>query len=200
MPKYTPRSKTQKKRKVVAESGSTAVLRGRFRYSLSRWWEAPDATNRQLTWIMLNPSTADAALDDPTIRRVVGFTRAYGYPRAEVVNLFAYRTASPAHLWGRVCDIRGAENRSYLRAAVLRGSRVVVAWGAARDPRLDQAVEDLRSIFASAPQRCRPVCLGMNQDGSPKHPLYLRGETKLEPWGGISSPRPLFEHYGASPL
>src|SRR6266404_7428098 len=69
---------------------------GRYRYLLWRTLRQRDVSAGSIVWLMLNPSTADASSDDPTIRRCLGFTRAWGYRRLLVVNLFAWRTGDPA--------------------------------------------------------------------------------------------------------
>lgn len=69
-----------------------AVIRGDYRYLLTREW---DSQGKIVTFIMLNPSRADALLNDPTITRCLNFARSWGYGRLEVVNLFAYRTPQP---------------------------------------------------------------------------------------------------------
>lgn len=51
---------------------------GRYRYRLSRWWGDKDDPDRAV-FVMLNPSTADASNDDPTIRRCIGFAQSHGY-------------------------------------------------------------------------------------------------------------------------
>jgi hypothetical protein len=62
---------------------------GTWRYYLARHW-APKG--EALAFVMLNPSTADATVDDPTIRRCIGFARRDGYAGLVVVNLFALRS------------------------------------------------------------------------------------------------------------
>src|SRR5262249_62207047 len=66
---------------------------GRYRYWLTRTW---DAARPAVCWLMLNPSTADAARDDPTIRRCIGLARRWGHGGIVVVNLFAWRAPDPA--------------------------------------------------------------------------------------------------------
>ena len=80
----------------------------RHRYSLTRrWGDGP----RVCCWIMLNPSTADATTDDPTIRRCIGFTHDWGYDALTVVNLYAWRATDPA-------DLRNAQRAGLLRRPI----------------------------------------------------------------------------------
>lgn len=135
-----------------------------YRYLLWRDW---DPSLPVITWIMLNPSTANALEDDPTIRRVLAFSRAWGFGSIEVVNLYAYRATSPRDLprWGK----DGPSNSAYILAATPRGRTVVCAWGTHggwKQPRTGGA-DDI-------------YCMGVNKDGSPKHPLYLSSSTVLE--------------------
>ncbi len=170
--------------------GRACVLRhgDRYRYSLTHWWPAAKgAQTSRVAWVMLNPSTADALGDDPTMRRVRAFSAAWGYTSLEVVNLFAYRTKSPAILWERAEPV-GRDNDVYIRQAIANADRVVVAWGAAKDERVAERVEWLGSVFRSMPRGRRPWCIAANADGSPKHPLYQKGDSKLRPWEKAASP------------
>ena len=183
MPKYKPRAPRPRPAFERDDRGAGAVVVGRYRYSLSRWWRR---VGPRIAWVMLNPSTADAAQDDPTIRRVVGFSKAWGFTHVEVVNLFAYRTPSPARLWERRCDIVGPQNRDYLRAAIFAADRVMVAWGAAKDGRIAAQVDAVKAIVR--PAGILPQCLGTTQSGAPRHPLYLAADTKPVRWPEITSP------------
>src|SRR5207237_5457574 len=85
-------------------SGASFSRDRRYRYRLWRRW---DAARPVVAFVMVNPSTADAGRDDPTIRRCIGFARSWGYGRLEVVDLFAYRgtdTRAPR----RVAETGGA--------------------------------------------------------------------------------------------
>jgi hypothetical protein len=80
---------------------------------------------------MLNPSTADASQDDPTIRRCIGFARQWGCGRLVVLNLFAFRATDPADL-KRAADPVGPENRAWFDRTLvddLVGGPVVCGWG-----------------------------------------------------------------------
>lgn len=87
---------------------------GLYRYLLERHW---DDTTSSCTFVMLNPSTADALVDDPTIRRCVGFAKSFGCGSLRVVNLYAYRATKPAELW-TVDDPVGPANGSYWFSAL----------------------------------------------------------------------------------
>ncbi len=148
---------------------------GRYRYSLERQW---DASAPRLACILLNPSTADATRDDPTLRRCLGFARSWGYGALEVVNLFAYRATHPRQL-RQVPDPIGPENDRYLLAARGRAQTLWVAWGNAGSLyNRDRAV----LCLLSQPGEC--FCLGLTRCGQPRHPLYVRGDAGLTPFGG----------------
>src|SRR3954471_10304152 len=99
---------------------------GVYRYTLSRLWDT-DPVSPEMVWVMLNPSTADAAVDDPTIRRCIGFARLWGYAGIRVVNLFALRAADPKALLAHQ-DPVGPDNDHWLRAVT--GERfTMAAWG-----------------------------------------------------------------------
>lgn len=140
---------------------------GRYRYSLWRCW---DPQSPRLVFILLNPSTADATQDDPTLRRCCQFAQGWGYGSVEVVNLFAYRATHPRELRQSPQPV-GAENDIHVLAAVQAATRVIVAWGnggtwQGRD-------RTLLALLAPTPL----YCLGLNQSGQPRHPLYLPGTT-----------------------
>lgn len=163
-----------------------------YRYSLGRVWSrrAP-----HLVIIGLNPSTADDRRDDPTIRRCVGFARQFGYGGLKVVNLFAYRSTEPDAL-RHAADPVGPDNSLAIRKAVgdclcslpVPGGtarvRVLCAWGA-RGVYLDQ---DLAVMDWLDGLDIETVCLGVTNNGSPKHPLYLpAGITPLSYHGRAAS-------------
>jgi hypothetical protein len=125
---------------------------------------------------MLNPSVADASLDDPTIRRVKDFSFSLGFCKLQVVNLYALRATNPDDLW-LADDPVGVENDRWLYAASERAEMVILGWGRhAKPERVAAAVEILQ---VHNPEL---YCLGTNKDGSPKHPLYLAKTTPLQAW------------------
>lgn len=149
---------------------------GLYRWTLSRHWGPGEA----LVFVMLNPSTADADTDDPTIRRCIGFAKREGYDGIVVMNLYAFRATKPATLL--TCgDPVGLENDAYLQMLlterVRRGLPVVAAWGANAD-RDPARVAEVLDLVAFVDWRC----LGTTKQGAPKHPLYIKGDQPLVPY------------------
>lgn len=144
----------------------------RYRYRLERLWGEAHA----LPFVMLNPSTADAEIDDPTIRRCMSFARREGHGGIIVCNLYAYRATDPASLWARD-DPYGPENDHYLTALARWADRanvpLVCAWGA-------HGGRNNRPIVLMQQAGARLVCLGKTKDGHPRHPLYVKGNQPLE--------------------
>jgi hypothetical protein len=141
-----------------------------YRYDLTRIWEASDEP-RFINFVMLNPSTADASEDDPTIRRCITYARRWGYGGLAVTNLFALRATDPRALLTDP-DPVGPENDVYLGYWAVTASLVVCAWGShAMAARRAVAVLDLlRSAGAT------PHALKLTGSGMPGHPLYLRAD------------------------
>jgi hypothetical protein len=126
---------------------------------------------------MLNPSTADGAQDDPTIRKCVSFADAWGYGRLVVVNLFAFRATDPGQLarTGLTCPV-GPENDAYLRRHAA-DAVTVCAWGSSV-PKSGRPAVRFRhhEVLRLLRQIGRPRHLGMTKGGFPRHPLYLPGD------------------------
>jgi hypothetical protein len=97
---------------------------GLYRYELWRYW----APGRLVAWIMLNPSTADATADDPTLRRCIDFSKAWGCGGLMVVNLFGLRATDPQEL-RRAEDPVGPMNDHFLWGRCMEADLVVAAWG-----------------------------------------------------------------------
>lgn len=150
---------------------------GVYRYDLTRRW----GSSGLLTFVMLNPSTADADVDDPTIRRCMGFARRDGFGGIRVVNLYALRTTRPVHLWEHA-DPVGPENDLTISDALDRAAfadmPVVCAWGANARP---DRVAWFREL-AAEDQPVDLVALRVTKAGAPGHPLYLPASAPLKPW------------------
>ena len=145
----------------------------RFRYRLWRTW----GPGLPLLFVMLNPSTADARSDDPTLRRCLGFAQRAGFGALEVVNLFAYRATDPRDLRAAGYPV-GPRNDEHIAAAVGDSAAVCLAWGsnATRLARPAEVLGLLRGL------RARPQCLRLTRDGCPQHPLRLPAGCGLRPF------------------
>lgn len=148
---------------------------GAYRYRLSRQWSGA----RAIGFVMLNPSTADADVDDPTIRRCVKFAQREGAGGIVVANLFAYRAAKPIEL-SRAREPFGPLNRQTLRElgewSHRSGSPIICAWGAFGW--FKDANQTATSILAN--QGAKLCCLAKTKEGHPGHPLYLRADAPLQ--------------------
>ncbi len=153
---------------------------GRFRYWLSREWgfrQHSDGREPYALFIGMNPSTAEADVDDPTVRKEMGFTRRFGLDRYVKANVMDYRATSPKALLLPGVQPCSDKNREVIRHLASRAATIIVCHGKLHKKLRrygDAAMIELRG---------RPLwCLGKNDDGSPKHPLYLAGDTPLVPY------------------
>lgn len=187
------------------DKGATISACGRYRYRLWRewrlwpepakwhWWTEEDGTpvvdgaGKQLgeplscIFIMLNPSTADGAEDDPTIRRCVGYARRWGYDRIDVLNLFAHRATDPRALLALndADDPVGPDNKRAFERVLYSGRPVgpiICAWGA-HGAHLGQDETALGWLVEH-----ERFALGLTKDGHPKHPLYLKSDAAPVPY------------------
>ena len=133
------------------------------RYSLKREW---DKSKNKILYIMLNPSLADDKNDDPTIRRLISFTKKYNYGGFLVGNIFTTITPNPKE----IDKSKGISDKNFekLLKLINEVDQIVYAWGDnIEEPQL------LKELVLN------PKCFGKNLNGSPKHPLYLPSKTKL---------------------
>ena len=154
---------------------SNAVISadGKYRYTLTREW----GQYRRMLFVMLNPSTVDAEVDDPTIRRCIGFAEREQCDSLEVVNLYAYRATDPNELKQQL-DPEGPLNGRHVIEAKGRAAIVVAAWGARARLHLNR---HYRSLLDS------PYVFGLTKLGFPLHPLYLKADTPLVRWSEVEA-------------
>ncbi len=144
---------------------------GRYRYWLERRWDL----RPPMAWCMLNPSTADAYKDDPTIRRCMAFAEREGFGGIIVVNLMAFRATEPSVCLAQA-DPYGPENEYYLAQAAQKSGRgIVCAWGA-------HGTRQMANVAVKAFGDVELWCLGVTKSGEPRHPLYLAESTPFTRW------------------
>ena len=146
---------------------------GKYRHWLIRSW---DDSKDMCCFIMLNPSTADADNDDPTIRRCISFSKKWGFGGFCVVNLFDLRTPKPSVLFEseNPCSDRADY---FIEQALNEFSQIIPAWGnhGIYQERSQEVNWMIGHSFLAEPARC----LGFNKSGEPKHPLYVKLEQPL---------------------
>ncbi len=155
---------------------------GTYRYTLHRSIPSFLRWVKPCLFVMLNPSTADATKDDPTIRRCVGFAKREGCTGMTVVNLFALRATDPVEL-GKHADPFGPENAKHLTEQIIEHRQIgviVAAWGANPMVLRYESIGVLKMALRNA----GALCLGMTAEGHPRHPLYVKSDQPLIPWTG----------------
>jgi hypothetical protein len=140
-----------------------------WRFALWRRWDSRPL----VAFIGLNPSTADETRDDPTVRRCIGFAKAWGYGGLLMLNAYAFRATDPAELQGAVDPI-GPEHDKRLTTFRCCASAFVAAWGIRCEP------ERAARVCEVIGQRID--CLGKTKNGAPRHPLYLKTTTTRTPY------------------
>jgi hypothetical protein len=148
----------------------------RYRYVLWRdlyadWLDGslPEHVRGDCVWIGLNPSTADHTKLDNTCRRCLSWTRAWNCRRYIMLNCYAFRATDPKVMFQQDEPV-GELNDHYLRKYTAKARYIIAAWGTNVD-------EDTANLVCEVVGRTLH-CLGANRDGSPKHPLYVKGSAE----------------------
>lgn len=150
-----------------------------YRYALAQEW---DAGGPAATFIMLNPSTADAFQSDATVRRCVRFAHRWGCGGVLLINTFAVRSRDPVLLRTHPAPV-GDRNDAVFAAAVRDSTGpVVVAWGV--DPVVVRSGAGGRIVALLHDVGVAPLCLGLTRGGHPRHPLYVPAAAELVPYPG----------------
>lgn len=155
---------------IYRDSGAAISPCERYRYTLYRGWEGGSG---MVAFVCVNPSTANASDDDPTIRRCVDYAKRWGFQYMQMVNLFAYRATDPSELH-RVVDPIGPLNDYYIEDVLNQADLVVAAWGVNgaflyRDVVVRKMIPRLHY-------------LKLTKDGFPSHPLYLKKDLTPQLW------------------
>jgi hypothetical protein len=157
---------------------SATVYTPTHRYLLTHRWTPPQDPTPVAVFILLNPSTATATTDDPTVRRCVRFARREACGGLVILNLFALRSTNP-RLLATHPDPVGAHNDLFLRLYTTgHDGPVIAGWGA--HGRLHSRADTVTARLRAAGVEL--LCLGTTITGQPRHPLYLRADTPLRPY------------------
>jgi hypothetical protein len=152
-----------------------------YRYWLRRDWDDPQARPGYLLSVGCNPSTAEANIDDPTLRLDQAIARREGFASLIKVNICDYRLTNKGDLTRPDILARSDDNLRHIRELAASAAKIVVCWGSLPESLLAYAEQTV----AAMPRGAILWCLGRTKDGQPRHPLYIAGGTPLEPW-----PRP----------
>lgn len=143
---------------------------GWYRYELTIRLRPARIPDRRIAWLLCNPSTADEKRNDPTVERCCRRSFAWGFDTVEIVNVFALRSTRPDVLYDHPDPI-GPRNDSAIRRVIERSDRVVCGWGLHGEIRGRGA--QVRAILRELDRPIDLLCLGRNESGSPRHPLYV---------------------------
>lgn len=155
-----------------------------YRYLLGR--EIGQGKSGRVGFVLLNPSTADHETNDATIRKCIGFAKLLGASELLVANCYAFRATDPKKLI-TARDPVGPLNEQALTSLARHCDTLICGWG--RHARA-RGVETGKLLAKHA--RTQLLCLGLNKDGSPKHPLYVPYPKFPQ---GVRATLPLFNPY-----
>jgi hypothetical protein len=142
----------------------------KYRYAFARWWREGSL----VLWVLLNPTTRDTEGGRRrTLHRCVKWSQDWGGAGLVIANLFAFRHNDPDALRG-IPDPVGPCNDAVLTALSKSAERTIVAWG-------QKGQQQSRAAKVGS-RLTKPLCLGVTATGQPRHPLYVLGNTSVEPW------------------
>lgn len=141
-----------------------------YRYDLWRRWHTGCG---EVAFIGLNPSTADETQNDPTIRRCIGFAKAWGFSGLHMLNLFAFRATNPKVMKAAAEPI-GPENDEHIKGITKECLAVIAAWGT-------------HGVYCGRGDQIRKLLpelhyLRLTKGGFPEHPLYLPKDLRFKKW------------------
>lgn len=151
---------------MLMEAGISSC--GIYRWWLYRCW----AVDKPLIiWIMMNPSTADHTKNDPTISKIMRYSKKWGYGGVLVLNIYAFRSSKPENLPQVMSEAVGPRNdwwiKTMFRYAARKKIPVVCAWGVRHQNRGDWV------RVAADDAGLQLMCLELALNAEPKHPRFL---------------------------
>lgn len=141
-----------------------------YRYTLTRQWDS----GKRVAWLMFNPSTATLTLDDPTIRKCIGFSKRWGYARLVILNLYAIRSTDPRAVKRMGFSAIGPENNFWIEKSLEDCEELICSWGCSQHvPDINARVATVKSMIEKNYPNLPMRCLGYKKDGHPRHPLMI---------------------------
>ena len=172
--RHDPGGKVRLKLADDVSGGAVFSPCGRYRPLLTRDLAGGEGT---ILWIGMNPSTAAADVDDPTVRRETDFSRRWGFGRFVKANVMDFRATRPKDLLAEGVRPCSDDNLAIIRAEAAEAARIMLAFGALH-PRLAHFAEEVVAALRADGREL--FCLGLTKAGAPRHPLYLRKD--LDPF------------------
>lgn len=152
---------------------------GRYRQALTRDWTAPGDTPHAVLFVGMNPSVAAADVSDPTCHRELMFAQDWEFTRYLKGNVLDWRATSPKDIPHDPQEACSPDNIPMLQEMASESELIIMAYGKLHKRHHDA----LERVIAAMVDSGKPLqCLGLNKDGSAKHPLYLRKDTKPFPF------------------
>lgn len=154
---------------------------GNYRYFLARWWTpVVPTTARTMAWVMCNPSTADASVNDSTVRSCMRIAKHNDFDGIWIVNLFAYRARNPKDLLTADVPLNDEMAIRYLDGSLQEFPLVVLGWGDAgkKAPGFAEARDHVMRQFVF-PRQTQVRAIGYTAAGNPGHPLYAKTDAPL---------------------
>ncbi len=139
-----------------------------YRYTLIRVW---DNSKPKIAFIGLNPSVADERQDDNTVRKCINIARRDGYGSIVMLNAYAYRSTDPKALTTQP-NVVGIHNDEHIAKECQDADKIVVAWG-------NHATDDRHTTLLKVLEGRQLWCFAKNNNGKPKHPLYVSLKASL---------------------
>jgi hypothetical protein len=152
------------------------------RMRLIRQWD----NENFVLFIMHNPSIADERRDDPTTEKLIRYAQSWGYGGLLIGNLATMVASDPNALKHATTPLIEKYNDSHITFMALHSKMVILAYGQPAAPSLRG--EGLRIARMLKAHTTTPIsALELSNDGTPKHPLYLRSDKKPVPFEFVIS-------------
>lgn len=148
----------------------------KYRYTLTRSWNKGKGN---ILWIGMNPSTATADVDDPTVRREVLFSMKWGYRKYIKCNIMDYRATHPPMLLQKNVAPCSKKNLSYILKEAKKADKIIFAYGNLKEPLQKYADKIIETL---EPMSKKIFIFGNTKNGNPRHPLYIKNTAKLIKW------------------
>ena len=148
---------------------------------------------KTIVFVGLNPSKANAANNDSTLKRIINFCSIWNYKNIYVINLFGLISKNPFQL-SKSKDPIGMNN-DLITLKVLEfwmkniNCDLWLGWGDKgqlnkRDRVVLKLIKNLSNLKSNENNYSKRILsLGLSKKGNPLHPLYMPNESFLRPFG-----------------